>query len=109
MVAAYMSFLEYCEKKKKVGTIEQINVTPIKKYQVVLRKNSFLLDPLGLSFPHRIVFCFADLVWNSASEAYSYCMAFWRYTSLALLGLGLLISTTAIQQQAAMSVLPFSS
>jgi ABC-2 type transport system permease protein len=39
MVGAYMCALNIV-KEKEVGTIEQINVTPIKKYQFILA-NSF--------------------------------------------------------------------
>jgi len=104
-------FLEYC-KRKEVGTIEQINVTPI-KISVLSRKTHSFLDlgvvifSIGLFF---FFWGFADLVWNSASgKQYPYCMAVSGDIPRSLLRLGIAkISTTAIHRAGNVG-LPFSS
>jgi len=85
-------------KKKEVGNYRAalINVTRSEKYPVCPRKNSFLFVHHWLSFSAiGIVFVSRILYGISASgKSISYCMLFWRILYLvALLGLGLLIST----------------
>jgi len=61
MVGAYMCALNIV-KEKEVGTIEQINVTPIKKYQFVLGKLipfwaiGMLIFSIGLFIVARFVY-----------------------------------------------------
>lgn len=99
MVGSFLAALNIV-KEKEIGTIEQINVTPVKKYQFILGK----LIPfwvLGL-----IILSIGLLI---ARVAYSILPAGSLFTIyvfsavylLAVLGLGLLVSTfTSTQQQA---------
>jgi ABC-2 type transport system permease protein len=102
MVGGYLTALNIV-KEKEIGTIEQINVTPIKKHHFILGK----LIPfwiLGL-----IVFSLGMLVsWliygitpvGSILLLYGFIAVY----LLAVLGLGLLISTFADTQQQAMFI-----
>lgn len=102
MIGGYLSALNIV-KEKEIGTIEQINVTPIKKYHFILGK----LIPfwiLGL-----IVFSLGLLVsWlvygiiplGSIILLYGFVAIY----LLAVLGLGLLISTFCETQQQAMFI-----
>lgn len=90
-------------KEKEIGTIEQINVTPIKKYHFVLGK----LIPfwvLGLVV-FSIGFTIAWLVYGIVPVgSFVTIYVFAAIYLLAVLGLGLLISTYANNQQQAMLV-----
>jgi ABC-2 type transport system permease protein len=102
MVGAYLTALNIV-KEKEVGTIEQINVTPIRKHHFILGK----LIPfwiLGL-----VVFSLglvvSALVYGIIPEGnllllYSFIAVY----LLAVLGLGLLISTFCETQQQAMFI-----
>jgi ABC-2 type transport system permease protein len=102
LIGGYLSALNIV-KEKEIGTIEQINVTPIKKYHFILGK----LIPfwiLGL-----IVFTLGLLVsWlvygitplGSIILLYGFVAIY----LLAVLGLGLLISTFCDTQQQAMFI-----
>ena len=103
MVCSYMCALNIV-KEKEVGTIEQINVTPIKKYQFIL----------GKLIPFWIIGMFVFTVGLFVVGRFIYGLVpvgnmFWLYGYLsiyliAILGLGLLISTISETQQQAMSV-----
>lgn len=103
MVCSYMCALNIV-KEKEVGTIEQINVTPIKKYQFIL----------GKLIPFWIIGMFVFTVGLFVVGRFIYGIVpvgnlFWLYGYLsiyliAILGLGLLISTISETQQQAMSV-----
>jgi ABC-2 type transport system permease protein len=102
MVGASLSALNIV-KEKEIGTIEQINVTPVKKYHFILGKLipfwvigliiltigliiawlAYGIIPLGSLF---VIYCFAALY------------------LLGVLGLGLLISTVTQNQQQAMLI-----
>lgn len=103
MVGAYMCALNIV-KEKEVGTIEQINVTPIKKYQFVLGKLipfwviGMFVFSIGLLIVARLVYGIVPV--GSLFLLYGYLAIY----LVALLGLGLLISTFAETQQQAMSV-----
>lgn len=103
MVGAYMCALNIV-KEKEVGTIEQINVTPIKKYQFILGKLipfwfiGMLIFSLGLFLVARLVYGIVPV--GSLWLLYGYLAIY----LIALLGLGLLISTFAETQQQAMSI-----
>lgn len=103
MVGAYMCALNSV-KEKEVGTIEQINVTPIKKYQFVLGKLipfwaiGMFIFSIGLFIVARFVYGIVPV--GSLLLLYGYLSIY----LIALLGLGLLISTFAETQQQAMSV-----
>lgn len=103
MVGVYMCSLNIV-KEKEVGTIEQINVTPIKKYHFIL----------GKMIPFWVIgmFIFSIGLWGVARLVYGIVpqgsilllYAFLGVFLIALLGLGLLISTFCQTQQQAMSI-----
>src|SRR5438046_6092716 len=85
-------------KEKEIGTIEQINVTPVKKYHFVLSK----LIPfwcLGLVV-FSIGFAIAWLVYGFVPVGSFFTIYFFAAIYLlALIGLGLLISSYAYNKQ----------
>lgn len=103
MVGAYMCALNIV-KEKEVGTIEQINVTPIKKYHFILGKLipfwiiGIVVFTIGLFGVARIVYGIVSV--GSLFVLYSYLSIF----LIALLGIGLIISTYSNTQQQAMSL-----
>ena len=103
MVCAYMCSLNIV-KEKEVGTIEQINVTPIKKYQFILGKlipfwiMGMFVFSVGLFVVARLIYGIVPL--GSIFLLYGFLAIY----LIALLGLGLLISTYSDTQQQAMSV-----
>ena len=90
-------------KEKEIGTIEQINVTPIKKYHFILGKLipfwiiGLLVLTIGLGIS-RVMYGIIP----SGSFVTIYLFA--AVYLLALLGLGLLLSTYASNQQQAMLI-----
>lgn len=103
MIGAYMCALNIV-KEKEVGTIEQINVTPIKKFHFILGKLipfwviGIFVFTLGLFGVGRLVYDIVSL--GSLITLY----AFLSIYLIAVLGVGLLISTFSNNQQQAMSV-----
>ncbi|GIL23869.1 MAG: ABC transporter permease [Bacteroidota bacterium] len=103
MVGAYMCALNIV-KEKEVGTIEQINVTPIKKHHFILGKLipfwviGMFVFSIGLLIVARLVYNIVPV--GSLFLLYGYLAIY----LVALLGLGLLISTFSETQQQAMSV-----
>ncbi len=103
MVGAYMCALNIV-KEKEMGTIEQINVTPIKKHIFILGKLipfwviGMLVFTLGLFGVARSVYQIVPV----GSMVLMY--AFLSIYLVALLGIGLLISTYSATQQQAMSL-----
>jgi len=103
MVGAYMCALNIV-KEKEVGTIEQINVTPIKKYHFILGKLipfwiiGIFVFSLGLFGVARLVYGIVPV--GSLVLLY----AFLGIYLIALLGIGLIISTYSSTQQQAMSL-----
>jgi ABC-2 type transport system permease protein len=103
MVGSYMCALNIV-KEKEVGTIEQINVTPIKKYHFILGKLipfwiiGMFVFSLGLFGVARIVYGIVSV--GSLWVLYSFLALY----LVALLGIGLLVSTYSSTQQQAMSL-----
>ncbi len=103
MVGAYLCSLNIV-KEKEIGTIEQINVTPIKKHHFILGK----LIPfwvIGMFVFSVGLFVVGGLVYGIVVKGS--ILLLYAYLSLYLisvLGLGLLISTYSDTQQQAMSV-----
>ncbi|TYR37227.1 ABC transporter permease [Sphingobacterium phlebotomi] len=103
MIGAYMCALNIV-KEKEVGTIEQINVTPIKKYQFILGKLipfwiiGIVVFSMGLFGIGWLVYGIVPL--GNLFLLYAYLAVY----LIAVLGLGLLISTYAETQQQAMSI-----
>ncbi len=102
MVAAYLSALNIV-KEKESGTIEQINVTPIRKYQFILGKMIpfwvlglvvFTIGMLVMRFVYGIV------PEGSVLLLYGFAVVY----IFSVLGMGLLVSTYAETQQQAMFV-----
>lgn len=103
MVGAYMCSLNIV-KEKEIGTIEQINVTPIKKHHFILGKLipfwviGMVVFSIGLFVVGRLVYGIVPL--GNLFILYGYLSVY----LIALLGLGLLISTYSETQQQAMSI-----
>jgi drug efflux transport system permease protein len=90
-------------REKEIGTIEQINVTPIPKYTFVLGKliPFWVLGMVVLSIGFFIAYIMYDIVpVGSFSTIYIFAALY----LLAVLGMGLLISTFASTQQQAMLI-----
>jgi ABC-2 type transport system permease protein len=102
MIGSFMCALNIV-REKEIGTIEQINVTPIKKHYFILGK----LLPFWLMA--MFVFTFGLLIARFAygiipAGSIVVLYAFLALYLLAILGLGLLVSTYSDTQQQAMSV-----
>jgi ABC-2 type transport system permease protein len=102
MVGSFLAALNIV-REKEIGTIEQINVTPIKKYQFILGKLipfwvlGLVILSLGL-LVGRIAYGIVPV--GSLITIYVFAAIY----MLAVLGLGLLVSTYAGNQQQAMLV-----
>lgn len=103
MVGAYMCGLNIV-KEKEIGTIEQINVSPIKKHHYILGKLipfwiiGLVVFSIGFFIVSWLVYGIVPI--GSLALLYGYLALF----LIALLGFGLLISTYSETQQQAMSV-----
>lgn len=103
MIGAYMSSLNIV-KENEIGTMEQINVTPIKKHHFILGKLipfwilGMLIFTVGLFVIGRLVYGIVPL--GNLFLLYAYLGIY----LIAVLGLGLLISTYSQTQQQAMSI-----
>ncbi|MFT4738930.1 MAG: ABC-2 type transport system permease protein [Cyclobacteriaceae bacterium] len=103
MIGAYMCALNIV-KEKEVGTIEQINVTPIRKHHFILGKLipfwviGIFVFSLGLFIVARGVYGIIPL--GSVVLLYAYLSLY----LVAILGVGLLVSTYSQTQQQAMSL-----
>jgi ABC-2 type transport system permease protein len=90
-------------KEKEIGTIEQINVTPIKKYHFILGKLipfwiiGLAVLTIGLLISRLV---YGIIPYGSFVTIYVFAAVY----LLALLGLGLLLSTYASNQQQAMLI-----
>ncbi len=102
MVGAFLSALNIV-KEKEVGTIEQINVTPIRKYQFILGKliPFWVLGLIVLSIGMTLSWLVYDIVpVGSLATIFLFAALY----LLAVLGLGLLVSTFSQTQQQAMLI-----
>jgi ABC-2 type transport system permease protein len=100
MVGAFLSALNIV-KEKEVGTIEQINVTPIRKYQFILGKliPFWILGLVTLTIGMLISWLVYSIVpVGSVFTIYVFAGVY----LISILGLGLLVSTFANTQQQAM-------
>ncbi|HMT27742.1 MAG TPA: ABC transporter permease [Bacteroidia bacterium] len=103
MVGAYMCSLNIV-REKETGTIEQINVTPLKKYHFILGKLipfwviGIFIFTVGLFVVGRLVYGIVPV--GNILLLYSFLGLY----LIALLGFGLLLSTYAENQQQAMSL-----
>lgn len=102
MVGAFLTSLNIV-REKEIGTIEQINVTPVKKYHFILGKliPFWLLGLVVMSLGLLI----ARLIYHIVPEgSFLTIYVFAGVYLLAVLGLGLLISTYTANQQQAMLI-----
>lgn len=103
MIGAYMCALNIV-KEKEAGTIEQINVTPIKKHHFILGKLipfwmiGVFVFSVGLFVVGRLVYGIIPV--GSLVLLYAYLSLY----LIAVLGIGLLVSTYSNTQQQAMSL-----
>jgi ABC-2 type transport system permease protein len=100
MVGSFLSSLNIV-REKEIGTIEQINVTPVKKYHFILGKliPFWILGLLILSIGLTIAWlAYGILPAGSLFVIYIFAAVY----LLAVLGLGLLLSTYTSNQQQAM-------
>lgn len=103
MVGGYMCALNIV-KEKEVGTIEQINVSPIRKYHYILGKLipfwliGLFIFSIGFFGVSWLVYGIVPL--GNILLLYAYLALY----LIALLGFGLLISTYSDTQQQAMSI-----
>jgi ABC-2 type transport system permease protein len=103
MIGAYTCALNIV-KEKEIGTIEQVNVTPIKKYHFILGKMIpfWLIGNLVFSIGFFVV---ARLIYGIVpAGSIPLVYAFLGIFLTAVLGIGLLISTYSETQQQAMSL-----
>ena len=102
MLGAIMCSLNIV-REKEIGTIEQINVTPVKKYHFILGKLipfwiiGMFVFTLGLTIAR---FVYGIVPEGSIGVLYGFLSVY----LLAVLGMGLLISTYSDTQQQAMSL-----
>lgn len=90
-------------KEKEIGTIEQINVTPVKKYHFILSKliPFWVLGMVAMTMGFLVAyFVYGILPVGSYFTIYGFAAVY----LFAVLGLGLLISTYASTQQQAMLI-----
>lgn len=103
MIGGYMCALNIV-KEKEMGTIEQINVTPIKKIHFILGKLipfwiiGIFVFTIGLVVVARLIYGIVPM--GNIVLLYSFLSVY----LVALLGFGLLISTYSDTQQQAISV-----
>lgn len=105
MVGAFLTTLNIV-KEKEIGTIEQINVTPIRKHHFILGK----LIPFWIlaNIVFTIGLLLARYVYGIVPEGNILIMyAFIAIYLLAMLGFGLLVSTYCETQQQAMLIMFF--
>lgn len=102
MVGSFLSALNIV-KEKEIGTIEQINVTPIRKHQFILAKliPFWVLGLIVLSIGMLLARLFYGIIpEGSLLTIYVFAAVY----LLSVLGLGLLISTYTETQQQAMLI-----
>lgn len=102
MIGSFLASLNIV-REKEIGTVEQINVTPIKKYQFILGKliPFWILGLIVLAIGLGISRFFYGII--SAGSLWV-VFGFAAVYLLAVLGLGLLISTYTVTQQQAMLI-----
>jgi ABC-2 type transport system permease protein len=102
MVCSFLAALNIV-REKEIGTIEQINVTPIRKHHFILGKliPFWVMGQITLSMG----FIIARVVYGIVPEGNLLVIyAFSSVYMLAILGLGLLVSTFVQTQQQAMLI-----
>ncbi|HTN37171.1 MAG TPA: ABC transporter permease [Arachidicoccus sp.] len=105
MVGGFLSALNIV-REKETGTIEQINVTPIKKHLFILGKLIPFWILGNIVFTLGLVVCWVFYGILSLGSLFVLYGFVWIYL-LAVLGFGLLISTYSHTQQQAMLIMFF--
>lgn len=102
MIAVFLTALNIV-REKEIGTIEQLNVTTVKKYQFILSK---LIPFWVLALIDVAIGFVVAIAWFQVPMAGSYLLmfSFINIYLIAVLGLGMLISTISHTQQQAMYV-----
>lgn len=102
MVGSFLSALNIV-REKEIGTIEQINVTPVKKYHFILGKliPFWILGMIVLTLGMLISWLFYGIL---PAGSFIVIYVFAAVYLLAVLGLGLLVSTFTANQQQAMLI-----
>lgn len=103
MIGSYMSALNIV-REKEIGTIEQINVTPIRKHHFIIGKllPFLIIGTIVFSFGLGVV---STLIYGIMPRGSVFLLYGFLFVYLfAILGFGLLISTYSDTQQQAMSV-----
>lgn len=105
MIGGFLSALNIV-KEKEVGTIEQINVTPIKKHHFILGKliPFWILGNVVFTIGLIVSWLFYGII--PAGSLFLMYGFIWVYL-LAVLGFGLLVSTICDTQQQAMFIMFF--
>jgi ABC-2 type transport system permease protein len=105
MIGGFLSALNIV-KEKEVGTIEQINVTPIKKHHFILGKliPFWILGNVVFTIGLVVSWLFYGII--PAGSLFLMYGFIWVYL-LAVLGFGLLVSTICDTQQQAMFIMFF--
>jgi ABC-2 type transport system permease protein len=102
MIGLFLSGMNIV-KEKEIGTIEQVNVTPIKKYQFIIGK-LFPFWVIGL-FELATGLTLGKLIYDIPLVGHLYYVfSFAGVYLILLLGMGLLISTFTDTQQQAMFI-----
>ena len=105
MVGGFLTALNIV-KEKEIGTIEQINVSPIKKRDFILAKLIPFWILANVVFTIGLILCY--LVYDIQSHGNILVLyAFIAVYLLAVLGFGLLVSTYCETQQQAMFIMFF--
>lgn len=102
MIGSFLSSMNIV-REKEIGTIEQLNVTPIKKHQFIIGK-LFPFIVIGI-FELSFGLALARIIFHTPFIG-SFCLiiAFALVYMLVVLGIGLLISTITDTQQQAMFI-----
>jgi len=107
MLTAFLSSMNIIREKES-GTIEQLNVTPIRKYEFIIGKLlpfliiGIIILSMGLALAY---FVFGIGIKGSIPALYSYATLY----IIAILGMGNLVSTIANTQQQALFITWFFS
>lgn len=102
MVGGYMTALNIV-KEREIGTIEQINVSPIKKYHFVLGKliPFWIIGLIVFTIGLLLQWLYYGIIPVGSVVLLYLCLSIYM---LAILGFGLLVSTYSNTQQQAMSI-----
>lgn len=102
MLTAFLTAINII-REREIGTIEQLNVTPLTKFEFILGKLvpfwiiGMFIMALGLTVAH---FVFQIAIVGSVFLLFAFCAVY----IIAILGIGMLVSTVTETQQQAMFI-----